>query len=87
MKHVKDKEAMTVAAAVEQTWLIRYPWPTQVVFDKGKEFMGDFAAMMTNDYGIEQVQGYNSEKPSSQCSARTHTSNTGQHHMDIPTPR
>lgn len=54
MKQVKDKEAITVAAVVEQTWLTRYPWPTQVIFDKGKEFMGDFAHMMTNDYGIER---------------------------------
>ena len=27
MKNVTDKEAITVAAAVEQTWLTRYPWP------------------------------------------------------------
>lgn len=54
MQHVKDKEAITVAAVVETTWLTRYPWPTQLIFDKGKEFMGDFAAMITNDYGIER---------------------------------
>jgi RNase H-like domain found in reverse transcriptase/Reverse transcriptase (RNA-dependent DNA polymerase)/Integrase zinc binding domain len=54
MKQVKDKEAITVASAVEQTWLTRYPWPTQVIFDKGKEFLGEFAAMVSNDYGIER---------------------------------
>ena len=43
-----------MAAAVEQTWLTRYPWPTQVIFDKGKEFMGDFAEMVANDYGIKR---------------------------------
>ena len=54
MKQVKDKVAITVASTVEQTWLTRYPWPTQVIFDKGKEFLGDFANMVSNDYGIER---------------------------------
>jgi hypothetical protein len=35
MKQFKDKEAITVASTVEQTWLTRYPWPAQVIFDKG----------------------------------------------------
>jgi hypothetical protein len=54
MKQVKDKEAIAVASTVEQTWLTRYPWPTQVIVDKGKEFLGEFAAMVSNDYGIER---------------------------------
>ncbi|HEY9299078.1 MAG TPA: integrase zinc binding domain-containing protein, partial [Phormidium sp.] len=53
MKQVENKEANTVANAVEQTWLTRYPWPTQVIFDKGKEFMGEFAKTVSNDYGIK----------------------------------
>ena len=31
MKQIPNKEAHTVAEAVEQTWLARYPWPTQVI--------------------------------------------------------
>jgi hypothetical protein len=51
---VKDKEAITVASTVEQTRLTRYPWPTQVISDKGKELLGEFAAMASNEYGIER---------------------------------
>lgn len=54
IKQVQNKEAYTVASVVEQTWLTRYPWPTIVVFDKGTEFMGDFARMVAKDYGIER---------------------------------
>ena len=55
MREVKDKEAFTVVAlAVEQAWLTRYPWPTQITFDKGKEFMGEFAEMVAKDYGIKR---------------------------------
>ena len=54
IKEVKDKEAFTVATVVEQTWLTRYPWPTEIVFDRGNEFMGEFAQMVSNDYGIKR---------------------------------
>lgn len=53
MCEIKNKEAATIANLVEQTWLSRYPWPTQIVFDKGGEFMAEFA-QMTNDYGIKR---------------------------------
>ena len=33
MKQIPTKEAHTVAEAVEQTWLARCPWPTQVILD------------------------------------------------------
>ena len=49
-----DKEANTIANLVEQTWLTRYPWPNILNFDKGKEFMGEFAKMIENDYGIKR---------------------------------
>lgn len=83
MQHVKDKEAMTVAAAVETTWLTCYPWPTQVVFDKGKEFMGDFAAMMTNDYGKECRSTTVSNAQANAVLVHMHTPDTEQHHQDL----
>ena len=46
------KSAMEVANQVEQTWLSRYPWPQEIVYDRGSEFMGDFANMIADDYGI-----------------------------------
>jgi len=41
-KELKDKEAITVTNIVEQTWLPCYPWPTELIFDRGTEFMENF---------------------------------------------
>jgi len=50
-----DKISITVANIVEQEWFSRYPWPTQVTFDRGSKFIGkDFAKMLVNDYGIKR---------------------------------
>ena len=49
MQQIPNKEAHTVAEAVEQTWLARYPWPTQVILDQGREFMGEFTRMLKED--------------------------------------
>ena len=54
MKQIRNKEAIEVANIVETTWLSRYPWPTQIVYDKGTEFMGEFAKMVENDYQIKR---------------------------------
>ena len=49
-----DKRSITVANIVEQEWFARYPWPTQITFDRGSEFIGqDFQTMIKNDYGIK----------------------------------
>jgi len=50
-----DKKSITVANIAEQEWFSRYPWPTQVTFDRGNEFIGkDFREMLVNDYGIKR---------------------------------
>ena len=54
LKEIKDKTAINVANVVEQTWLTRYPWPTQIIYDKGTEFMAEFAKMIKDDYGIRK---------------------------------
>ena len=49
-----DKRSITVANIVEQEWLSRYPWPTQITFDRGSEFIGQaFKNMIRDDYGIK----------------------------------
>lgn len=49
-----DKQAITVANIAEQEWFSRYPWPTQIIFDRGNEFMGqEFRRMIKEDYGIK----------------------------------
>jgi hypothetical protein len=45
MQPTSEKDSMTVANIVETTWLSRYPWPQEIVFDRGSEFMKDFASM------------------------------------------
>ena len=42
-----DKRSITVANITEQEWFSRYPWPTQITFDRGSEFIGkDFQTMI-----------------------------------------
>jgi hypothetical protein len=48
------KRADVVANIVEQAWLTRYPWPQEVILDRGTEFMAEFSTMLTNDYGIKK---------------------------------
>jgi transposase InsO family protein len=52
MKQLENKEAITVANIVETTWLSQYPWPTIINYDRGTEFMAEFATMVEKDYGI-----------------------------------
>src|SRR5687767_4251471 len=50
-----NKRSITVANIAEQEWFSRYPWPTQVTFDRGNEFIGkDFTKMLVTDYGIKR---------------------------------
>ena len=55
MVQIPDKKATTVAQAVEQTWLTRYPWPKKITYDKGSEFMAEFATMIVEEYGIKKT--------------------------------
>ena len=49
-----DKRAITVANIAEQEWFSRYPWPTQVTYDRGSEFIGSEFQTMLNDYGVKK---------------------------------
>ena len=49
-----DKWSITVANIAEQEWFCQYPWPTQITYDRGSEFIGNnFQQMISNDYGIK----------------------------------
>jgi len=43
MKDLKNTEAIAVASLVDQSWLTQYPWPSEIIFDRGIELMGQFA--------------------------------------------
>ena len=50
-----DKKSITIANIAEQEWLSRYPWPTQVTYDRGSEFIGQgFQQMLVQDYGTKK---------------------------------
>jgi transposase InsO family protein len=54
IREIPDKESGSVANLVETAWMTRYPWPNVLNFDRGTEFMGDFARMAKLDYGIKR---------------------------------
>jgi Integrase zinc binding domain len=54
MKEIQNKQAINIANIVEQTWLTRYPIPQILTYDRGTEFMAEFAEMIQNDYGIKR---------------------------------
>ena len=50
---INDKRSDTVANVAEQEWFCRYPWPTQITYDRGSEFLGkEFQEMVKKTYGV-----------------------------------
>ena len=49
-----DRRAITVANIAEEEWFSRYPWPTQVTYDRGKEFIGNEFQKMLDEYGVKK---------------------------------
>eukprot|EP00957_Ditylum_brightwellii_P181424 13819897-Ditylum_brightwellii.AAC.1 len=52
MAEIKTKHADVIANIIEQTWFNQYPCPTEVVLDRGTEFMAKFTEMIQTNYGI-----------------------------------
>ena len=50
MQRMNNKQPSTVAQQVEAAWLTRYPWPEEIIHDRGSELPGDFADMIKEDY-------------------------------------
>ena len=51
---IDAKRADYIANYLEFHWLTRYPWPTEVVMDRGREFCAEVSAMIKNDYGLSK---------------------------------
>ena len=49
---IPSKSSDEIANIFEMTWLNKYPWPAQVVMDRGREFMGDVIALLKDHYHI-----------------------------------
>jgi transposase InsO family protein len=53
MREITTKRADVIANVLEQAWLTRYPWPTQIIYDRGSEFKAEVYEMLKKDYGIK----------------------------------
>ena len=51
---VPDRRADNISNILQQSWLVRYPWPTKVICECGGEFMAEVKAMLEEGYGIKQ---------------------------------
>ena len=52
--YVPDKRADLIANLIEMNWLTRYPWPTEVVMDRGSEFAAEVRELLKNEYPIKR---------------------------------
>ena len=46
---------MTITNLVETMWLVRYPWPVEIKYDQGGEFLshGFKNILIENEYGFK----------------------------------
>jgi transposase InsO family protein len=49
---INTATADVVANVFEQEWLTRYPYPMEVVMDRGTEFMAEVQRTLREDYGV-----------------------------------
>eukprot|EP00957_Ditylum_brightwellii_P068202 5177252-Ditylum_brightwellii.AAC.1 len=52
MAEIKTKHADVIANVIKQTQFNQYPWPTEVVLDRGTEFMAKFTEIIQRDYRV-----------------------------------
>jgi transposase InsO family protein len=69
---IRDKSSYTVMDVLEQTWLTRYPKPTEIISDRGTEFMGEVRQSLQNDYGIAVVNSTTRNPQSNAMLERAH---------------
>jgi hypothetical protein len=49
---IPNRHADYISNFLERTWLTCYPWPTQVVLDRGSEFQAELSVLLKNEYRI-----------------------------------
>ena len=69
---VPSKRADDIANLLEQHWLCRYPWPRNVINDRGSEFMAEVRFMLTNDYGCNIIRITNRNPQANAILERVH---------------
>ena len=63
MAEINTKHAGVIWNKLEQTWLSKFPWLTQVIIDQGTEFMDTLTTMLKQDYRItcKPITAHNSQ--------------------------
>ena len=51
---IPTKRADDVVNILEFSWLTHYPWRTEIVMDRGKEFAGEVQETIHHEYGIRR---------------------------------
>ena len=54
IKEIPAKTADEIANVLEMTWLSRYPWPTEVILDRGREFRAEVEKTLKDEYGLRR---------------------------------
>ena len=54
IKEIPAKSADEVANVLEMTWFSRYPWPAEVIMDRGREFRAEVEKLLRDEYGIRR---------------------------------
>ena len=49
---IPAKRADVIFNVLEQTWLVRYPRPAEIIMDRGKEFAAEVRDELQNEYGV-----------------------------------
>mgnify|MGYP003536199076 CR=1 FL=1 len=49
---IPNRKADHVVNYLEFAWLTRYPWPTEIIMDRGSEFAAEVSDRIRNEYGI-----------------------------------
>jgi hypothetical protein len=84
ISEVEDKTSAEIANLFEILWINRYPWPQQVVMDRGREFMGDVISLLKNEYGINR-RPITTRNP--QANAMIERAHQTIHNIDVTTLR
>jgi len=50
---IGEKTADIISNWLELHWLTRYPWPTEITMDKGKEFAREVSETLNNEHGVK----------------------------------
>ena len=51
---ILSKRVDDIVNVLEINWLTRYPWPTEIIMDRGKEFAAEVQETIHHEYGIRR---------------------------------